>query len=267
MGNFLRIADEPRRQPGIDVKHHLQLAAVLQGSHGDDIVHHRCDGISILSRRQSAFYNLRIIKDIVDLTRQPFAGQFDGLKILTDFGRDIFSQSHFADTDDHVHRGAQLMGYIGQEIGVLPHRNGQLLLHAVVFPLLLLSSVDPVSRHGQRTEHCRPSHQHSQDIAVPHARTDGMQQQKMIQQLSAVQSRSQIQQPLSVQQGEQQQYHTGHQGDVEETGFVNAKEKEFCQKHTCTDIFIQHFRADSSDVKPPHNKTARRHHGNRPQFP
>ena len=220
MGNLVRIADQHRRYFRVDVEHHFQSVsvAVLQRGYGNHIVHHRRDHIGLFCGGQRALHDLRIVQDIVDLAGEAFAGQLDRPHVLPDIRGDVLSQGHFADAHHHVHRGAQFMGHIGQEIGVLPYRRGQLFLHAGISGLLHLSAADAVSGHSHGARHSAKSHHqpHHRPLLRPGA--DGVEHQKMVQNQAYIERGCHIQQPLSVQQGEQQNHHTGHHGDVIEAG-------------------------------------------------
>ena len=123
MGNFLRVPDQLGRHLRVNVKHQLQMLPVaLQGGHCNHVVEHRGDHILLLGRGQRPLHDLRVIQHVIDLGGQPLSRQFDGRHIRPDLRREIPSESHLADADDHIDGRAELMGHVRQKDGVLLSR-------------------------------------------------------------------------------------------------------------------------------------------------
>ena len=243
------------------------LAVALKGGHGDHVVEHRGNHILLPGRGEGSLDDLGVIQHIVDLVGQALTRQLDGVHVLPDVRGEALAQGHLADADDHVDGGAQLVGHVGQEAGVLSSRRLQLGKHVVIPLLLDAALLDPIDRQRRSAQgHRRPQRQ-PESLLKAELPGDGPQRQGMVQKQQDVEPHQRVQNPFFVQHEQSQNDDAGHGGYVKQAVLMDAEEKELQQHQPGTEGLIGAVGAYLSNVKQPHAETARPNQGNHPQLP
>ena len=112
-----RVAHQLLRHPGADPIH--QFHALGVASHADDarqVLEHLVQVEGQLLDRQLAGFHPGVVEDIVDQAQQVLAGAQDPGQVVAQPGRRLAHQGQAAHADDGVHRGADLMAHVGQEL-------------------------------------------------------------------------------------------------------------------------------------------------------
>ena len=151
-----RVADQVGRHLPVDVEDHFQpFGGGLFGDQAGDIVEHLLQFELGVLDRQLAFLDLRKIKNIVDDAEQMPAGDLDLPDIVALAGRQLGLQGQVGHPDDGIHRGADLVAHVGQEIrfgevGVFRRRLGVLQLDGPLLQHLIENlALRDVTRGGE----------------------------------------------------------------------------------------------------------------------
>ena len=152
----------------------------MQGGGCDHIIQDRGDHVFFFYGNQSACHDFGVVKHIVDLVREPFARQFNGIHFRADILREIPAQRHLADSDHHIDRRSQLMGYIRKKHGVLLLRRLKFCEKAAVPLMLRIPAIDPMCRKHYASKGHKRTESQAEDVAVSHIIGDRAQHNGMV---------------------------------------------------------------------------------------
>ncbi len=114
-----RIADEHARQLGVHHPQQLEALGVgLLGQHVDDVVQHRFQLERQRVDLQLARLDLREVEDVVDDAQQVLAAALDLDEIVVHARRHVVLHGQPRQSDDRVHRRADLVAHVGQELAL-----------------------------------------------------------------------------------------------------------------------------------------------------
>ncbi len=119
LGQPQRIADQGPRDRRIGGEHHLdRLLALLLADQRGDVLQHVVETEGRRLDRQPSGLDLREIQDIVDDAQQGLRRPVDLLEVVAGPVRQTGPERQAAQPDDRVHRRADLVAHVRQELGL-----------------------------------------------------------------------------------------------------------------------------------------------------
>ena len=243
------------------------LPVALQRRRRNHVVQHGGNHVVLLDRGQRALHDFRVVQHVVDLTGQALSRHFDGGHVRPDVRRQVLSQGHLADPDDHVDGSAELVGHVGEEDGVLLPRRLQFPEHAGVPRPLGVPAGDPVPGQHHPAEGHDNAQPQAEYVLALHSKGNGVKDKAVIQHHQPVQGRDYIYDPLFIQHEQHEDQDAGHSGGVKQAGLVDAEEKELRHHQRGAQVLIHRVRAEPPDMQQPHADAAGNHQRNHPELP
>ncbi len=113
------VADQAQRQVGGEAADQLQaLGLGARREQLDDVAHRQLDVEGDRLEGQLAGLDLGEVEDVVDHRQQGVAGMLDGGGVIALFGIELGIQQQFRHAHHAVHRGADLMRHVGEELAL-----------------------------------------------------------------------------------------------------------------------------------------------------